>query len=419
MRRPLLARNASLLLLGVLLCLLATLSLTMPHKGAAEGPSEGKVERLIEELGSDRFQTREAATRALMELEDEPPVLRKALKSPAPEVRRRVARILEAYIPKRARRGLAKAQALAKEGRVDEMAERLVLWKEWNRGKERCKSVAELAAGVAEWEHHAFCKAAFLYKFHLPFSARHSLDNPVTPRELAEWWTRSSDLRGSETASEIRKVLNVACTVIVTSENVCIRTIRSGIIIAGGSIQLESATDSVIICDGDFEAKKSLSGSLIIARGEVKCPLKVGFCTILSEGSIVLPEGANLPGCAILSKGIPNCPVKFFDPALVGLTVWQLYRDGHPLPDGGQLVDDQERPALGDGVWIKEVRKDTPFAAGLRAGDVITAIGGTKTPSKDVFRKTLRRKLAEGGPILTFTVRRSGKTLDVSLPVKD
>lgn len=111
--------------------------------------------------------------------------------------------------------------------------------------------------------------------------------------------------------------------------------------------------------------------------------------------------------------------MKFFDPAALDLTVWQVYQDGQHFPDGVQLIDEQGRPRLGGGVWIKEVGKESPFDARLRAGDVITATGEVKTSSKPIFRKVLRRKLAEGGPTLTFKVRRGKETLDVPIPVKD
>lgn len=204
--------------------------------------------------------------------------------------------------------------------------------------------------------------------------------------------------------------------VVVASGDVRAPSIVFGIIISGGNIQLGKAGGSVIICDGDFEAKW-LESSLVIARGKVTLGGDVSGCTIISGGCIVRPRGVNVSRCAMRSHEIPNV-VKFFDPSAAGLTVWQVDRDGHPIPDGNQLTKHGQADS-GDGLLIKEIRKGTPFAAGLRTGDLITAIGGTKTPSKEIFRKVLRRKLAEGGPILSFTVKRSGKPVDVPIPIKD
>ncbi|HEY7156128.1 MAG TPA: PDZ domain-containing protein, partial [Gemmataceae bacterium] len=96
--------------------------------------------------------------------------------------------------------------------------------------------------------------------------------------------------------------------------------------------------------------------------------------------------------------------VKFFELSDVGLTVSNR--------------DQKDEPSR-DGVRLKDVRKDSPFASGLRAGDVVTALEGTKATSPEIFRRLLRRKLGQGVPLLTFTVRRSGKTLDVPIPMKE
>jgi S1-C subfamily serine protease len=72
-----------------------------------------------------------------------------------------------------------------------------------------------------------------------------------------------------------------------------------------------------------------------------------------------------------------------------------------------------------DGVCIKEVRQGTMFSPALQAGDVVTAVDGTKAASQEVLRKLLRKQLARGGPRITFTVRRAGQTSTVSIPVKD
>jgi membrane-associated protease RseP (regulator of RpoE activity) len=121
---------------------------------------------------------------------------------------------------------------------------------------------------------------------------------------------------------------------------------------------------------------------------------------------------------------MPHSPVRFFGPEVVVLTVWQAYYN----PKNGKLPDAQPLVAFPDnvqyydqraGVQIKELRKGNSFGASLREGDIITAIDWNKTPSKELFRKVLWRKMAEGGPLITFTVLRADKTLEVPIPVKD
>lgn len=437
MRRSSLARIAPLLLLGILPCWLLASFPTGPSGDAAEASSKKKIEQWIEDLGSDRFEAREKATHGLIDLEIEPLALRQALKSSDAEVRRRVTLILETHVQKRARRGLAKAQVLAREGRIDEMIERLVYWKDRDPEDEGSKAVAELAARLIEWEHRTFGKTRLLSKdFPIPIVG-HPVHNPITPKELAEMWTRSTHLRGNEISLSKREVTHFNAVVIIASEDVRVPGVYCGVIVAEGNIRMQyGPRDSVIICDGDFEAR-GLAGCLVIAHGKVTCHGNVAGCTILSESTvefsksvtaqqtairsastIEFSKGATIQNTTILNGETPKV-VKFFDPATVGLTVWQLYQGDRPRPDGSQIVDDNGRPLLGGGIWIKEVRKGTPFAAGLRAGDIVTAIDKAKTPSKEIFRKVLRRKLAEGGPTITFTVRRAKETLDVSIPIKD
>jgi hypothetical protein len=425
MTRTFFSRVALLLAISVFPGLLVCLSATGPQTKKPDGVSEKQVKRWIDDLGSADFQTREAATRALMELQDEPRHLRDSLKSPDLEVRHRLTRILEAYVPKRARRGLAKAQVLAKEGRVDEMVERLVLWNEWDRGKERGKLVGELAARMIEWEYRTFGKTGFLtHIFGSPGLAVRPPKFLVTPEVLIETWSRpKKELRGIDVTEEFDPPRQSINAVIVASRDARVGMLETGVIVAGGDVRLIGASASVIICAGNIELG-SLTDCLVIAGGNVKCPRRLGGCTILSGGSIMVSREAEFKGCALLCTGnpdfpAPKSPVKFFNPTTVGLTVWQLYGNGKAWPDGMRFTDREGRPVYGDGVWIKELRKDSPFAAGLRAEDVITAIDEKKTPSKAIFRKLLRRKLAEGGPTITFTVRRAGKTVDVPIAIKD
>jgi S1-C subfamily serine protease len=72
-----------------------------------------------------------------------------------------------------------------------------------------------------------------------------------------------------------------------------------------------------------------------------------------------------------------------------------------------------------DGVCIHDLLKGTMFSTALQAGDIVTAIDGIKATSREVFRKLLRKRLAQGGPRITFTVRRAGEIVEVAVPVKD
>jgi hypothetical protein len=449
MKGSLVVRFPLLLFLGVLPSLLSGPDLTTPPSDAGRGQSERKVEQWIKNLGSDSFEQREAAERALMNLEDEPPGLRKALESPDLEVRRSVAGILETFAAKRAQRGLKRVQALAKEGRVDEMVERLVLWRERIQEEEEWRAVAELAAGLVEWQHRTYGNAHFLtqeFSSHVPpvFRGKNfSLKDKITSKELARMWTRSRHILGQEVVLDVKNISREHL-VVLASGNVCTPTLDGSILLANGSIRIQDGlTNSIIFCEEDLEVSGGIHNSLVIVRGKVACHKKsnIADSTILSGCPIAFSEGAKVENAAIVSgdsivcpkhltlgrralitTSIPDWPVKFFDPEFAGLSVWQVYRNNGmlrneppllALADGVEFAGGVEaNPDIGAGVQIKKVHKGSPFAGGLHESEIVTAIDKQKTPSKESFRKVLRRKLAEGGPILTFTVRRTDKILE-------
>lgn len=411
--------------LGSISSLLLAIDLPEQHGNSGE-KSHKTTDQWIEDLGSSRFDVREAATKALIDL-DEPITLRQALRSDDPEVRRRATRILESRIENRARRGLRKACVLAKEGRIDEAIERLSFWKDRNPSGEGWRAVAELAGRLAEWEQRTLNITGFLspgFRGDLPpFFHRQGLssESPVAVSELVDLWTRSPHYQGRDIVLSKREI-ELGSLVALASGTVQTLGFRAGLVISCGSIHMQHGPiNSIIISDEDLEVGNGLLGCLVIVRGKFTCHKDSDLfgCTILSGGPVVCAKSVKINNTAMLRSRIPDLPVKFFDVDAAGLSIWQLYRNGQAMPDGCQILDKHGKPDYGDGVWIQEVRKTSPFAAGLRTGDVITAIDGKKAPTKAAFRKLLRRKLAEGGPAITFTVKRGETMREVAVPVKD
>ncbi len=390
-----------------------------------EKPSSSKdTERLVEDLGSDIFEVRETATKMLSELEEEPTLLREVYQTKDLEVRRRIAKLLVLYERRRARRGRGWAMVLANEGRVDEMVERLVYWRDEKPREEEWKSVAELAVRLADWEHRKFGHAGFLTSgFAIPNGLAgkiQGVDGDLAPKELVDLWTRSDHRLGSEIKLDIKEV-TLAHLVILASGRVQIPFLQGSLLIANGNVHVDFGVEySILICDGDLELRHGLLGCLVIARGKVTCheSCRITGCTIITKEPIECQKGVTLKHSAMLPLDSANSPVKFFDSANMGLTVWQVYRGDRAMPDGVTICKRNGEPDFGDGVSVQSVRADSMFASGLRYGDIITAIG-EKTPTKQIFRKVLRRRLADGKPILHFSVRREGKSLEVPIPVRE
>lgn len=99
-------------LLGVLLCLPVALILTASCRSATEKTSDQTIDHLIADLGSDYFEIRDAAMRALKERIDAIPALRQVRHASDLEVRRLVQDILATLERKRALQELSKSKVL-------------------------------------------------------------------------------------------------------------------------------------------------------------------------------------------------------------------------------------------------------------------------------------------------------------------
>jgi HEAT repeat protein len=97
--------------------LAVALALALLPSGGGLAPEEGSpetpVERLLERLGHDDFEVREQAARELSVRDDALPAVRRALRSPDPEVRQRAAQILEKLESRRTQRSLQRTAARA------------------------------------------------------------------------------------------------------------------------------------------------------------------------------------------------------------------------------------------------------------------------------------------------------------------
>jgi membrane-associated protease RseP (regulator of RpoE activity) len=143
----------------------------------------------------------------------------------------------------------------------------------------------------------------------------------------------------------------------------------------------------------------SISYSLVIARGDIHCSNSgaVGSNSlVITSGRLHLGRFAKVDkGAKVLERqATPLGFVKFFDPAREGIEV----------------------EAAKDGVRVKVAAEGKAFAkAGLRAGDVITAVDKEATADPEAFRRQLRSALArEEGP--TLRILRAGKAVELKIP---
>lgn len=411
------------------LTLLSALAVSPAHAATS-----GEISRLIDDLGSDNFEVREKAAHRLAEMEDAEAALREAQKSKDLEIRHRVKIILLALERRRALRGLARAHVLGKTGRAVEAVDRLVKWGSWDTTGKGWDSLTQFARKATDDTASYFPAGGRVWKFpKFPAGDFQRYAKAALPREVPARKIDVEIKRRPRNEEELATLKFFRGTKLFRAEEISIKSSKAepcfyaSIIAASGNIRLPCAYDSLIvagenikliglqpnnlvICDGDIEFQwpnrddKNViltDYCIIVARGKAIPPGKFPKCLARIGHTLHLPDGKIVD----LRDGTPDplAFVKFFELADVGISA----EDRPPR-------EKSDTP----GALLKDVKKDSPFASGLRVGDRIIAIEGKKTPTTEILRRTLRRQLAEDEPTITFTVQRSGKTMAVSVPMK-
>lgn len=396
----------SLLLAGLLLTVgvgvALSLSPPLPGGSADTALSDREIERLIEQLGSASFAVREEATRKLAERPDAIPALRRALKSSDLEVARRAARILkEARLESAV--ALARLTDLAKNGQVDEAVELLAQRERWDDEVAAWQVMVEFAETLRDLEKRRFGRVTLADSPGLPINAfrRYPTSEcpklirarqPVMERKIRpDLVVRAEDLVGQELPASNSYLVATGSVRIIPG-------LSTSVVLCGGPVEVELVRETVVVCDGDFTANRRAEDSLIIARGTVHCSGIVRDCRIITSARVHYADDTKVSGTQVQEKeSKPLGFVKFFDPAGGGVEVV---------------------PAEG-GVRVKAAAEGKPFArAGLRAGDVVTAVDGTEVRSPDTFRRLLRAKMALMEETM-FQVRRGDKVVEIAVPYKD
>jgi PDZ domain len=398
-------RHLLLVGLPLALCLLAALCLADPPT-----PSSGESDRnapeiaeWIRQLGDTSFAVREAASKRLMEREDAAPALRRALKSPDPEVARRADDILNEHARRREQRALARLAELANNGQVDQAAELLVRRPQWADEEAAWQVMTTLAERLIDLGEKEFGKPAVpVRRESLPAGDYHRYAAKTRPKVQATGRV-APDVHEPASfvvrASEIEVVGTTADDLFASAGAVRSKgMVIWAVIFAGGPVEVRELNHSIVVCDGDFTATSGAHDSLIIARGDVRCADCGLNCRIVTSGKVFLDRSASYPEVKLKeSKPKPLGFVQFFDPASVGITV-----------EGAE-----------GGVRIREAAEGKPFAkAGLQAGDLAVVADDTPLDSPDTFRRLLRKKLATGGD-LTLEVRRENTSWGVVVPFQE
>ncbi len=379
-------------------CLLAALCAgpSAPRgRGGEPAPPEQDAERLARDLGSKSFAVREAATRRLLEYEVPPAAQRAALKSDDAEVARRAARIVEEISRRGEKAASDKFTEFARRGEIDRLADLFGRRPRWEDEGACWQAVEDLAGRLVGLEREKYGLSAFsgprtpvagLYRHY----AQMARDRSVPVRIFCAGVIVRAERISQKGATQ---------ALLVSSRDTKVGSLFASLVLAGGPVEVGGMCDkTIIVCDGGLKCRSGADGCLILARGDVEFSgVVVAGCRVITAGSVRFAPGTKRRGKVEVHEHEPNPLgfVRWFDPARVGVTVG---------------------PAEG-GVRVKAAGKSFA-AAGLRAGDLLTAIDGEAVKSPDEFRLLLRSKLADGGK-MALAVRRAGKDLTIPVRCKD
>ncbi len=402
-----------LLVLGILLAACWAGLPWQPLSASGDQPDKAQVsvDELIRRLGSPQFKEREEATRLLLERKDAIPALRKIVATPGhPELVRRARLLLEQLAQRRQQRMLDRFRALVKAGAVDQCAELLARWpmgwEERGCWQITCNLQRTLFQLNKKRRTDGDSKSLFdLVPTPLVVTGTRITKLP-DPEEETLLFVRGGEVQISKPGSFNLGVvassgpvrLPIPAVAIFAADSVRVEQVGPLIVSDGEVTSWDGAWHSVIIARGDVTLRGGAKASLILAGGSVRAEGVLKDCLVVSGKSV-------LSAMPRRKDAYINCTIKENEPSPFGFVrFFDLVREGI-------VVESADR-----GVRVKIAGVGKPFAqAGLRAGDMITAVDGEPGLSPEVFRRLLRRGwVAEEG--VALRVLRGGHTLEIWVP---
>lgn len=371
------------------------------NEAAAEEP---EMEKLVRDLGSKDFRVRQSAMRRLTELEAVD-ALRQALKSDDPEIARLADRALKDLERSGWPRFVQKLKQESADGKASLAIDRFVRWNGPADDVASWQLMIDFAWDVANraTEKHPALVDGWLSRSKvLPIQTTKQVSSdrgqkelfirahqPVTISDRFSGFVRAAGIKIERPGFTHRSVFMSSDGMESDS------SLHQSIILVAGPARIRGACHTILICDGDIEDAFVISGSVVIANGSVKCR-SAGNSVIVAAGTITSKykrdDPLNAQTIWIENEPNPFGFIEWFSTAEVGLEV--------AAAKGSVKV-----AKLHDG--------KLPFKAGLKVGDIITAVDGTKVDSPDSFRRGLLRGVVNER--CTLTVKRGDMSLDILL----
>jgi hypothetical protein len=365
---------------------------------------------LIRRLGSEDYREREDATTLLASFPFDvpPPELLDASKSTDPEIRRRATEAIAAIRVRAEKRALGRERVFAKNGAVDLFVASTARWNLPPEDERIWQTVLDVATTLDDrskfqWRISGKRKAVNPTDFWL-VSLNMSFIRSEKPYQLPDKKPDGTGLQskpGGIIAPEVSAPHSLDRNLVVSRGPVRVRTRAvESVVFANGNVTTGFGLEvAVVVCDGDVNVSAGVNKSIVIARGDITVGGLVTNSTLIAGGNVTLKQQLlreNLTPPVIEERvHRPLDIVKFFELYTVGVEVKEADK----------------------AVRVAKVAESKAFAAaGVRVGDVITAVNGKKPESAESLRRLLRDALALGDAAVVVRRGDATETLKVSLP---
>lgn len=367
----------------------------------AMGPTaddEKVVERYIRELGDKDFKVRADAVRRLTALEPYSALVR-ALKANDAEAARLAAQILNDLDRAATVRSLQKLPQETARGEVSRVTDRFARWKGPENDEKAWQINIDFAWEVANRAVKDFANEKQFWKDRYPPRST----KPYGPKGQVEYLYSKDALTASKSIIGFARADGIIFKrgakpmgVFVSSNGLELGrdlVVNSTFLIVGALRCDATISNCILICDGAVELQSSVLNSVIVANGPVKYSSSVAGCTVISTSSIIATTRGSADR-SVLRENEPNPLgfIKWFKPSEVGIEV----------------------VAAKDAVRVERLHDGRlPLKAGVKMGDLVTAIDGTKIESTETFRRRLLRGVVNER--CNFTIKRGDSKMEVFL----
>lgn len=359
---------------------------------------EKSIRELVQQLASPKYEEREAATKALLSLDEALPQLKRALKSENAERARRAKIVLMAI----ANRSQPKYAEYARQGRIDLLVELLAVSPEtldtrvcWVAVHDFARDLLRRAKLLERYrdDENAIYRIAFdTHRRSLGTRFLYGSDGHDWPARTDNYYLRSHRSLGANFIYQC---------VITCAGTVTLEKSRASIIFANSDVDVKFPGESVIVSDGTINTKRSSSNVLIarrnvVVRGDILLPVRdsINDSHLVAGGRVQIENIGNAWVKSTVIKERQRGPhgVRFFEITDVGIEV----------------------SAAKEGVKVEKLAIGAPPArCGLQVGDVILTVDGIKSIDEELFRRQLRRAFVQDEA--TVTVRRGDKYMDLTI----